>query len=145
MKVDILNIVIYRQCAEKFWGSLKYLPPVMSLMQHIFATVSKRGEIWHVLIEAGWHICVSKLTIIDSDNGLLPAPSHYLNQCWNIVNWTIGNKLQWNINQNSNIFIQENAFENDVWKMAAIFAWPQCVNTQFCASLWDLLMRQLTF
>ena len=23
------------------------------------------------------------------------APSHYLNQCWNIVNWTLGNKLQW--------------------------------------------------
>ena len=21
------------------------------------------------------------------------APSHYLNQCWNIVNWTLGNKL----------------------------------------------------
>ena len=25
------------------------------------------------------------------------APSHYLNQCWNIVNWTLGNKLQWNL------------------------------------------------
>ena len=23
------------------------------------------------------------------------VPSHYLNQCWNIVNWTIRNKLQW--------------------------------------------------
>ena len=22
-------------------------------------------------------------------------PSHYLNQCWNIVNWALGNKLQW--------------------------------------------------
>ena len=40
------------------------------------------------------------------------APSHYLNQCWHIVNWTIGNKFQWNFNRNSNIFIQENAFEN---------------------------------
>ena len=27
----------------------------------------------------------------------LPAPSHYLNQWWNIVNWTLGNKLQWNL------------------------------------------------
>ena len=23
-------------------------------------------------------------------------PSHFLNQCWNIVNWTLRNKLQWN-------------------------------------------------
>ena len=24
-----------------------------------------------------------------------PAPSYYLNQCWNIVSWTLRNKLQW--------------------------------------------------
>ena len=53
------------------------------------------------------------------------APSHYLNQCWNIVNWTIGNKLQWNSNRNSNIFIQENAFESVVCEMAAILSRPQ--------------------
>ena len=35
------------------------------------------------------------------------APTHYLNQCWNIVNWTLGNKLQWNSNRNSNIFIKK--------------------------------------
>ena len=57
-----------------------------------------------------------------------PAPSHYLNHCWNIVNWTLGNKLQWNLNRNSNIFIQENAFENNVCEMASILSWPQCVN-----------------
>ena len=44
-------------------------------------------------------------------------PSHYLNQCWNIVNLTLGNKFQWNLNRNWYIFIQENAFENVVWKM----------------------------
>ena len=51
------------------------------------------------------------------------AQSHYLNQCWNIVNWTLTNELQWNCNRNSYIFIQENAFENYVvWKMAAILS-----------------------
>ena len=40
------------------------------------------------------------------------ALSHYLNQHWYIVDWTIGNKLQWNINGNSNIFISKNAFKN---------------------------------
>ena len=39
------------------------------------------------------------------------------------------NKLQWNLNQNSYIFIQENAFENAIWKMAAILSPPQCVYT----------------
>ena len=45
---------------------------------------------------------VSKLTIIDSDNGLSPGRllRHYMNQCWNIVNWTLENKLQWNCYRN---------------------------------------------
>ena len=51
-----------------------------------------------------------------------------LKQCWNIVNWTPGNRIQWNLNRNSYIFIQENALENVVWKMAAILSRPQCVN-----------------
>ena len=76
------------------------------------------------------HICVSELTIIGSDNGLSPgrAPSHYQNQCWNIVNKTPRNKLQWKFNQNSNISIQENAFESVVCEKAAILSRPQCVN-----------------
>ena len=36
-----------------------------------------------------------------------------------IVNWTIRNKLQWNFNLNSNIFIQQNAFEDIVCEMVA--------------------------
>ena len=54
------------------------------------------------------------------------APSHYLNQCWNIGNWTLRSIRQWNLNQNWYIFIQENGFENVVWKMAAILSRPQC-------------------
>ena len=30
-----------------------------------------------------------------------------MNQCWNIVKWTFGNKLQWNFNLNSDIFIKK--------------------------------------
>ena len=56
------------------------------------------------------------------------VPSHYLNQCWNIVNWTLGNKLWWNLNRNWYIFIQENAFETVVCKMVAILTQPQSVN-----------------
>ena len=73
--------------------------------------------------------------IIGSGNGLSPAcsaPSHYLNQCWFIVNWTLRNRPQWNFNRNSNIFIEENAFENVVWKMAAILSRTQC-----CPIAWE--------
>ena len=27
------------------------------------------------------------------------APNHFLNQCWNIGKWNLGNKLQWNFNR----------------------------------------------
>ena len=29
--------------------------------------------------------------------------SHYLNHCWYIVNWTLGNKIQWHFIWNSNV------------------------------------------
>ena len=61
---------------------------------------------------------------IGSDNGLSPfsAPSHCLNQCWIIVNWTLRNKLQWNLNQNTKLFIHKNASENVGCEMAAILS-----------------------
>ena len=55
------------------------------------------------------------------------VPSHYLNKCWNSVNWALRNKLQWKVNQNSNIFIEKNMFENAISKMLAILSRPQCV------------------
>ena len=60
-------------------------------------------------------------------HGQAKIPSHYLNQCWNIVNWTLGNKVQWNFKQNSNIFIQENALEDVICEMASILSRPQWV------------------
>ena len=52
------------------------------------------------------HICVSKLGQHWFVQWLVAysAPSHYLNQCWVIVNWTLRNKLQWNFNQNAKLF-----------------------------------------
>ena len=41
------------------------------------------------------------------------VPSRFLKKTCNIVNWTIGNKFQWNRNQKTTIFIQENELEND--------------------------------
>ena len=72
----------------------------------------------------GWvtNIWVNKLASIVWDNGLPPGRRQAIiyKQCWDIVNWTLGNKLQWNFNRNSYIFIQENAFENVACEMASI-------------------------
>ena len=43
------------------------------------------------------------------------------------ISWIFGNKFQWNLGRKLYIFVQENAFENVVWKMAAILSRPQCV------------------
>ena len=74
------------------------------------------------------------------------ATSHYLNQCWNSVNWTLRNKLQWNFNRNSYILILENVFENVVCKMAFISSRSQCVNScnstdaDFSLVLYDVMI-----
>ena len=88
------------------------------------------------------HICVSKLTIIGSDNGLSPGRHHhYLNQCWNIVNSNLTNKLQWNLKRNSCIFIHENGFENVVCEMASILSRPPCVtNATIRAYMWNRIL-----
>ena len=73
------------------------------------------------------HICVSKLTIIGSDNGLLPGWRQAIisTNARILLIGPLGTKL----NQNSYIFAQENAFEIVVWKMMAILSRPQCVNS----------------
>ena len=87
---------------------------MLSLLTHFILTH------WGRMI----HICVSNLTIIVSHKDLLSVPSHYLSTCWNILNWTLTNKLQWN----SYIFIQENSFENIVCEMVDILPQPPWVN-----------------
>ena len=64
-------------------------------------------------------------------------PNHHLNQCWNIANWTIGNKRQWNFNRNQYIFIQENVFENVVCEMAAILSRRRWVTGIVSAKNWQ--------
>ena len=69
------------------------------------------------------------------------GPSHYLNQCWNIVNWTLRIKLQWNCNRNWSIFIQEKAFENVIWNMSVILSRPQRVKMRYFTYLTEVRKR----
>ena len=43
---------------------------------------------------------------------------HYRKQCWVVVNCTLRNKLQWNLNQNTH----ENAYQNIVWLIVGILS-----------------------
>ena len=76
------------------------------------------------------HRCIRELTHLWWWLVAWSTPSHYLNQCWHIVNWTLRNKLQWNSNQNTKLFIHENAFQNVIWEMAAILFRRRWVNAQ---------------
>ena len=53
------------------------------------------------------------------------------------------NKLQLNFNRNSNIFIQENAFESVVCEMAAMLSRPQYVNLTSLVNTLQLRLKQL--
>ena len=70
------------------------------------------------------HICVSESVQHCFRKWLVAysAPSHYLNQCWVIGNWTPRNKLQWIFNQNIKLFRRINGSENIVFEMADILS-----------------------
>ena len=89
---------------------------------------------------------VSNITIIGSDNGLLPGGHQAIiwTNDWILLIWPLG-ILSCNFNWNSYIFIPENAFENVVWKMAAIFlslnALNELVLTYFTRNTWAIITR----
>ena len=107
-KIHTFSLKKMQNCIETHQGTLISVVKIISPKSYIYAS---------------W----IRSALIQIMACLRPAPSHYLNQCWNVVNSTLENKLQQNFNQNSYIFIQENAFENVSCKMAAILSWPQCV------------------
>ena len=73
------------------------------------------------------HICVSKLTIIGSDNGLSPGRRQAIiwTNAWILLIQNLGTSYSENLSEIHTIFIQENAFKYVVWEMAAILSWLQ--------------------
>ena len=53
----------------------------------------------------------------------------------------IGNIFHWNLNRNLYIFIQENAFENDLWKMATICLGLNVLNVYFSTTIQWLISQ----
>ena len=121
--------------AETWW---------LTMLMHTFMTRRKILILWHILQNSlrhiyiqnpsltDWgretHICVSKVTIIGSDNGLSPDRRQAIT--WSnagiLLIWTLGTNFS-EILRKIYKFIQEKAFQNVVWKIAAILSQPQCV------------------
>ena len=77
------------------------------------------------------HICVGKLTLIGSDNGLSPGRRQAI--IWTNSGLLLIRHLGVNFNEIQigiqTFSLKKNAFENVVCKMASILPRPQCVNT----------------
>ena len=85
-------------------GGAPGAPPQHPPLLHIFASINSKPSLVQIM---QWFVASS-------------APTHCQNQSWLFINWTHGNKFQWNLNLNFIIFIQQNAFENAGRKMATI-------------------------
>ena len=60
------------------------------------------------------------------------APSHYLNQCWIIVNWNLRNKLQWTFNRNYTF-----SFKKMHLKILSGKWWPFCLSLNVLLIHWE--------
>ena len=77
------------------------------------------------------HICVSTTYQHRLRQCLVASsvPSHHLNQCCHIVNYTLRTLFRWIFTYNSKVFSYENALDNVVCEMAAISSRPQLVHS----------------
>ena len=85
------------------------------------------------------HVCVTKLTIIGSHNGLKPDRCQAI--IWNNAGILLVSPLGTHFRAEYQskfiyILIQESAFENVVWKTAAILSRPQCVDLKVASATW---------
>ena len=119
MTENILHVLW--KCTPKIQNTFLWHVP-SSISYWISGYLTDLPLVSHICSESGQHWFIQWLVTY-------LTPSHYLNQCLVIVNWTLSNKFQWNFNQNSNILIIENTSENVVCEMASILSrgrWVKC-------------------
>ena len=126
----MVQIMAWRRSGDK---PLSYLNQWWLVYRRIYASLSLNEfeKIWcwcisfslHPVVSQ-WcmHMCFSELGHhCFNKSGVCPYNGLVLNPILTfIVNWTLGNKLQRNLNQNMKLFIEENTFENVVCKILAI-------------------------
>ena len=106
--VAMETLVFLSQWYSRSWVCSVLMWPLMQHLTHLphvpHICVIELGQQWF----RWWLVACS-------------APSHYLNQCWLIVNWALRNKVQLNSNQNTKFLIHKNAFGNVLCER-----WPFC-------------------
>ena len=55
------------------------------------------------------------------------APSHYLNQCWFVINLAITYKLEWNLKESTNISFKKMHLKMSSAKCQPFLFWPHCI------------------
>ena len=138
-KLDLCsgNHVVYRQTDRRTDGRtrwIQYTPPSNfvgrgyneALLPIMLTHWSREMDICITLVTQPGHHWFRQWL------GTEQAPSHYLNQCWIIVDWALRNKLQWNSKQNTKLLIHKNASENIFCKMLAILSRVRWVKASQC-------------
>ena len=122
-----LQLKIFLQLCHQIWsGHITWQQTFLKLCTHLknilFSLLTHWGRVTH--------ICVVKLTIIGSDNGLSPGRRQAI--IWTnagiLLIGPLGTNFSEILIEIHIFFIQENAFENVVCEMASIWSRPQWVN-----------------
>ena len=74
---------------------------------------------------------LTRLSLVQVMTWHMLVPSHYLHQCWIIVNWTSRNKFHWNFKQNNVAFIHEKHL-----KMSSAKWQPFCLSLNVSTKAW---------
>ena len=118
---NVDNACLHSRCIISHTKSIRMVSPSIWLLITCTVFLTHWGRVKH--------LCVSKLTIIGSDNGLSPGRRQAI--VWTIAWILLIGPLGTNFSEISKFIhfhFQGNVFENVVWKMAAILSRPQCVD-----------------
>ena len=123
------NMILFKSSG---WHDEIWVSPLDDLLDVISHPYELR-QTYHViriptLKSSGWDNRFQIFTTRSGPSALVHAI--WCRETWAIIysnihglfgdNWTLRNKLQWNLNKNSKLFCHENAFENVVCKLAVI-------------------------
>ena len=120
----------------------RHKPPISHQLRRcsrltIAADISNIDPLSYVCTHWGWmtQICVSKQTMIGSDNGL--SPERHQAIIWTnagiLLIGPLGTNFSEILNKTHIFSFKKNAFESVVCEMSAIFSRPQCVNEEVMA------------
>ena len=114
---------LYRACTNIGWAHENFSKAHKSLEPHArWACNVKPCDVKR----HGWKLITLEHSCWDNRD-MSPGANPLSESMLNIVNFTLRENLQWNVNGNSYIFIQENAFKNFVCRIAAILSQLQCI------------------